>query len=177
MSFVWDGDSYFLVQWVFRAQASLTTIFLVLKYCKWNLAWHLIWLYNFRNMHVTFVLSRSSSLLLLTTRTVIQFFFLNKNKAILGYKGESQMVLLIHTNKFYWDFAGGASGKELTWQSGRHKRCGFNPQVRKIPRRKSRQPMTCLEKSRGQRSLRLQSIGSQRVGHDRSDLAHTNTNF
>ena len=37
-------------------------------------------------------------------------------------------------------FPGGASGKESTCQSRRHKRCGFNPQVRKIPWKRKWQP-------------------------------------
>ena len=32
-----------------------------------------------------------------------------------------------------WDFPGGASGKEPACQGRRHKRCGFNPWVRRIP--------------------------------------------
>ena len=32
-----------------------------------------------------------------------------------------------------WDFPGGASGKEPTCQCRRHKRCGFNPYIGKIP--------------------------------------------
>ena len=34
------------------------------------------------------------------------------------------------------DFRGGASGKELACQWRRHKRCRFDPWVRKIPWRK-----------------------------------------
>ena len=37
-------------------------------------------------------------------------------------------------------FTGGASGKESTCQCRRHKRCGFNPWVRKIPWRRKWQP-------------------------------------
>ena len=33
------------------------------------------------------------------------------------------------------DFPGGASGKELAFQWRRHKRCRFDPWVRKIPYR------------------------------------------
>ena len=37
-------------------------------------------------------------------------------------------------------FPGGASGKEPTYQFRRHKRCGFDPWVRKIPWRRAWQP-------------------------------------
>ena len=37
-------------------------------------------------------------------------------------------------------FPGGASGKGLACQCRRHKRCGFNPWLRKIPWRRARQP-------------------------------------
>ena len=53
------------------------------------------------------------------------------------------------------------------------RRCGFNLWVRKIPRKRAWQPTPVLlpGESRGQRSL--QSTGSQRIKHDRSDLAHS----
>ena len=37
-------------------------------------------------------------------------------------------------------FPGGTSGKELTCQHRRHKKCGFDPWVGKIPWRKKWQP-------------------------------------
>ena len=45
-------------------------------------------------------------------------------------------------------FPGGSSGKEPTYQSGRCKRLGFNPWVRKIPWRIPTSPLqqSCLEK-------------------------------
>ena len=49
---------------------------------------------------------------------------------------------------------GGTSGKELTCQCRRHKRCGFDPWVRKIPWRRAWQPTPVLPgESYGQRSL------------------------
>ena len=72
------------------------------------------------------------------------------------------------------DFPGCASGKELACQCRRHKRCGFNPWVGKIPWRRKWQatPVFLPGKSHGQRSLvGYKSIGLQRVGHDRSNLA------
>ena len=70
-------------------------------------------------------------------------------------------------------FPGGASGKESACQCRRCKRRGSNPWVMKIPWRKAWQPTPIFlpGESHGQR--RLQHIGSQRVGHNRSDLAHT----
>ena len=43
---------------------------------------------------------------------------------------------------------GGASGKELVCQCRRHKRCGFNPWVGKIPWKRHGNPLqySCLEK-------------------------------
>jgi len=38
---------------------------------------------------------------------------------------------------YFRGFPGGASGKESTCQSKRHKRCGFGPWVRKIPWRRA----------------------------------------
>ena len=59
---------------------------------------------------------------------------------------------------------GGTSGKEPTCQCRRHKRCGFNFWVRKIPRRRAWQPTPVFlpGESHGQEEPgRLQSIGSQ----------------
>ena len=63
-------------------------------------------------------------------------------------------------------FPGSVSGKEPTCQCRRHKRSGFNPWVGKIPWRRAWQliPVFLPGESHGQK--RLQSIGSQRVGHD-----------
>ena len=68
-------------------------------------------------------------------------------------------------------FPGGARGKEPACQCRRHKRCGFNPWVGKIPWRKTwqRTPVFLPGESHGQGSL----AGSQRVGHDWSNLART----
>ena len=66
-------------------------------------------------------------------------------------------------------FPGGTSGKESACQCRRHKRCGFDPWVRKIPLEEG---MATHSSSLAWRMLwteepgRLQSIGSQRVGHD-----------
>ena len=72
-------------------------------------------------------------------------------------------------------YPGNASGKELICQCRRHKRYEFNPRVGKIPRRRKWQltPIFLHGESHGQRSLEaIQSMGSQRVSHDRRDLAH-----
>ena len=71
----------------------------------------------------------------------------------------------------------GASGQEPAHQRRRRKRHGFDPWVGKIPWRRARQlpPVLLPGESCGQRSLVGCSLGgSQRVRHDRSDLAqHT----
>ena len=65
-------------------------------------------------------------------------------------------------------FPGGASGKESACQCKRHKRCGFNPWVRKIPWRKKWQPTPVFlpGESHGQRSLAGYSPQCCRVRHD-----------
>ena len=64
---------------------------------------------------------------------------------------------------FHRGFAGGSSVKVPACQCRRDKRCRFNPWVRKIPwRRKWRST---------EQPSSLQSIGSQCVRHDWSDLA------
>ena len=51
--------------------------------------------------------------------------------------------------------ASGASGKEPAWQCRRHKRCGFDPWVRKITWRMAQQPIPVFlpGESHGQRNL------------------------
>ena len=55
----------------------------------------------------------------------------------------------------HWSFPGGASDQEPTCQCRRHKRCGFNPWVGKIPWRRAWQstPVFLPRESHGQRSL------------------------
>ena len=67
-----------------------------------------------------------------------------------------------------WGFSGAASGKEPACQCRRHKKCGFDPWVRKIPRRRKWQPtpIFLLGKSHGQRSLSGYSL----CGHKESDM-------
>ena len=52
-------------------------------------------------------------------------------------------------------FPGGASGKEPTCHCSRHKRCRFDPWVRKTPWKRAWQPIPLFlpEKSHGQRGL------------------------
>ena len=71
-------------------------------------------------------------------------------------------------------FPGGNSGKEPACQCGKCRRHRFSPWVGKIPWRRSRQPtLVFLPGESCGETGRLQSIGSQRVRHDRSDLAST----
>ena len=77
-------------------------------------------------------------------------------------------------------FPGGASGKEPSCQCRRHKRLEFDHQVGNIPWRRAWQPIPVFlpcESPWTEEPGGLQSIGSQRVGHDWSDLAHTRTLF
>ena len=81
---------------------------------------------------------------------------------------------------YIYGFPGGTIGKELACQCKRHKSQGFNPWVGKIRRSPGggngnhssilawRIPWT-------EESVGLQSVGSQRVRHDWSNLAHMHT--
>ena len=64
-------------------------------------------------------------------------------------------ILGISELKWKGGFPGSASGKEPTCQCRRHKRCGFNPWVGKIPWRRAWQPTAVFlpGESYGQRSL------------------------
>ena len=66
------------------------------------------------------------------------------------------------------DLPGGASGKEPNCRCTRHKRCGFDPWVRKIPWSRKWQPTTVFltGKSHGQRSL----AGYGPQGYTESDM-------
>ena len=72
-------------------------------------------------------------------------------------------------------FPGDMSGKESTCQRRRHKRCGFDPQVRKMPCRRAWQPSPVFlpGECHIQRSLVGYSPQSCRVRHDWRDWAHT----
>ena len=77
-----------------------------------------------------------------------------KNHSFSRYKWAAQVALVV---------------KNLPASAGDVKRHGFNPWVRKIPWRRAWQPTAVFlpGDSHGQRSLAgLQSLGSQRVGHE-----------
>ena len=66
-------------------------------------------------------------------------------------------------------FSRGAGDKELACQCRRHKSCGFDPWVGKIPWRRAWQPTSVFlpgECPWLEEPGRLQSMGSQRDGHD-----------
>ena len=65
-------------------------------------------------------------------------------------------------------FPGGARGKEPACQCRRHKRCGFDPWIGKIPWRRAWQPTPVFlpGESHGQRSLEGYSPWGHRVRHD-----------
>ena len=66
-------------------------------------------------------------------------------------------------------FPGGASGEEPSCQCRRHKRCGFYPWVEKLPGVGNGNPLqySCWRIPWTEEPGGLQSMGSQRVGHDR----------
>ena len=81
---------------------------------------------------------------------------------------------LKRTHSILRGFPGGASGKEPAQQCRRHKGHSFNPWVGKIPWRRAWQPIPVFmpgESLWTEQAGRLWSTGSQRVGHDWSDLA------
>ena len=72
-------------------------------------------------------------------------------------------------------FPDGASGKDPACQCRRHKRCGFDPWAGKVSGRRTCNPLqySCPGESPWTAEPgSLQSMGSQRDVHDRSDLAH-----
>ena len=88
--------------------------------------------------------------------------------------------LIIFSVCYYWllyltltiittGFPGGTGGKEPTCQCRRRKRCGFYPCVGKIPWRTAWESTPVLV-------WRVPWIGSHRVWHDWSNLAHTYNN-
>ena len=74
---------------------------------------------------------------------------------------------LLGTWNFGTWFPGGTSGKEPTCQCRRHKSHGFDPWVRKMPRRREWQPTPAflLGEFHGQRTL----VGHSPWGHKESD--------
>ena len=69
---------------------------------------------------------------------------------------------------FVWGFPGGTSGEEPACQCRRHKRCSFDPWVRKIPWNRKWQPTPVFlpGESHGQRSL----MGYSPWGRKESDM-------
>ena len=65
-------------------------------------------------------------------------------------------------------FSGGPAGKESACLCRRYTRCRFDPWSGKIPWRRTWQPIPVFlpGESMGRGDWRLQSVGSQRVGHD-----------
>ena len=87
---------------------------------------------------------------------------------------------LLHLSQVNWlisfSVIAGASGKEPASQNRRHKRHRFDPWIGKIPWRRAWQPTPEFlprESPWMEEPGKLQSIMSQRVGHDWSDLPHT----
>ena len=60
------------------------------------------------------------------------------------------------------------SGKESACQWWRNKRCGFDPWIGRPPGEGSRNPLqySCLGNSMDRGAWRVQSLGSQSIGHD-----------
>ena len=73
-----------------------------------------------------------------------------------------------NNNNTGFGFPGGASGKESACQCRRHKRCRFNPWLRKILWSRKWHPLqySCLEIPWTEELGALQSMEPGRVGHD-----------
>ena len=83
--------------------------------------------------------------------------------------------LFIHCTVGRWGFPSGTSSKEPASQCRRCKRHEWDSWVGKIPWRRAWQPTLVSlpgESPWTEETVWLQSIRSQRVGHNRSDLAH-----
>ena len=91
------------------------------------------------------------------------------------YKMSSVMWVREFLNTPEEGLSGGSSGKEPNCQCRRHKRPGFNRWVRKIPWRRKWQPTPVFlpwgESPWTEEPGGVQSMGSQRVGHNWSILA------
>ena len=90
------------------------------------------------------------------------------------FPSNTPLVLLVTESHQSLGFLGGTSGKELACQCRRHKRCGFDPWIRKTPWRRAWQhtPVFLPGESHGQRSL----VGYSPWGRRESDMTeHTGT--
>ena len=90
------------------------------------------------------------------------------------HNSKENLTKFIYIWSYGKEFPGGANGKEPSSQCRRHKSCGFNLWVRKIPWRKPRQPTPVFlpgESPWAEEPGRLQSIGSQRVRQSWSNWA------
>ena len=63
------------------------------------------------------------------------------NKRNLKNTNNNEICILVRSKV---GFPGGASGKELACQCRRHKKCGFDPWVKKIPWGRKGQPTTAF---------------------------------
>ena len=79
----------------------------------------------------------------------------------------------------YLGFPDGTSCKESTYQCRWHKRCEFDPWMRKIPWRRAWQPTPVFlsGESHGQRSLASYNPWGRRVRHGWSNLANKHSIF
>ena len=96
----------------------------------------------------------------------------------LAYNSENSVDFIKMIPIKFKGFPGGSRGKEPSCQYRRHKRLGFDPWVRKIPLEENMATKSSNVAGRIpwiEEPGRLQSIGSQRTGHNRSNLTHIHT--
>ena len=91
----------------------------------------------------------------------------------------SQIASCFRETRYYTKvtgFPGGSAGREPARQCRRHKRCGFDAWVRKIPWRRKWQPTSVFlpGKSHGQRSLTGYSLWGRKES-DMTECSHTHT--
>ena len=100
-------------------------------------------------------------------------FNLSQHQGLFSWVGSLLQVYIVNATSFQnnWGFPSGASGKEPACQCRRHKRCGFNLWVGKIPWRRKWQPTGgfLTGESHGQRSL----VGYSPWGRKESDTTES----
>ena len=112
--------------------------------------------------------------------TLMLLFNPGNNSKELNVKTHFFFFFLVILKFLYiYGFLGGASGKESACQYRRHKRCRFNPWVRKIPWNKKWQPTPVFlpGKFHGRRSLVGYDPQGCRVRHDWATEHYLSTYF
>ena len=100
------------------------------------------------------------------------------NRCIYNHAVPKQLLCFSLSVQYSMGFQGGASGKEPACQCRRHKRCGFNPWVGKIPWRRAWQPIPVLSRlenpmDRGARWSTVHRVAKSPTQLKRLSIQHT----